>query len=92
MIRNHEAAIADLSKTRTKIFVRLWKRRTPYKIIADVCGVSEQTVYNMLRDTKVIEEKKILRAEKRKAEQEAKEQRLKDMQRQEREQAGQAVE
>lgn len=65
MIRNHEQAIVDLSKTRTKIFIRLWKRRTPYSKIAQVCGVSEQAIYNLLRETKVIEEKKAIRAEER---------------------------
>lgn len=65
MIRNHEQAIVDLSRTRTKIFVRLWKRRTPYSRIAEVCGISNQAVYNLLRETKVIEEKKAIQAEER---------------------------
>ena len=51
LIRNHQAAIEDISKTRKDVILSLRKKRITYREIAAAMGVTEQSVYKILRDT-----------------------------------------
>ncbi len=51
MIRNHQRAIEEISKTRKNIILTLRRKRITYREIAAAMGVTEQSVYKILRDT-----------------------------------------
>lgn len=51
MIRNHQRAIEEISKTRKNIILSLRRKRITYREIAAAMGVTEQSVYKILRDT-----------------------------------------
>jgi DNA invertase Pin-like site-specific DNA recombinase len=51
LIRNHQKAIEDISKTRKDIILSLRRKRITYREIAAAMNVTEQSVYKILRDT-----------------------------------------
>ena len=51
MMRNHQRAIEEISKTRKNIILTLRRKRITYREIAAAMGVTEQSVYKILRDT-----------------------------------------
>lgn len=51
MIRNHQKAIEEISKTRKTNILSLRRKRITYREIAAAMGVTEQSVYKILRDT-----------------------------------------
>ena len=51
LIRNHQKAIEEISKTRKDVILSLRKKRITYREIAAAMGVTEQSVYKILRDT-----------------------------------------
>lgn len=51
MMRNHQKAIEEISKTRKNIILTLRRKRITYREIAAAMGVTEQSVYKILRDT-----------------------------------------
>ncbi len=57
-MRNHQNAIEEISKTRKKVILSLRKKRITYREIAAAMGVTEQSVYKVLRDTIVRKPKK----------------------------------
>lgn len=50
MIRNHQEAITEISKTRKDVILSLRKHRITYREIAEAMDVTEQSVYKILRD------------------------------------------
>jgi len=50
LIRNHQNAIEEISKTRKNVILSLRKHRITYREIAEAMGVTEQSVYKILRD------------------------------------------
>lgn len=51
MIRNHQKAIEEISQTRKVNILSLRRKRITYREIAAAMGVTEQSVYKILRDT-----------------------------------------
>jgi len=51
LIRNHQSAIQEISQTRRNVIIDLRKKRITYREIAEAMGVTEQSVYKILRDT-----------------------------------------
>jgi DNA-directed RNA polymerase specialized sigma24 family protein len=51
LIRNHQNAIQEISQTRRNVIIDLRKKRITYREIAEAMGVTEQSVYKILRDT-----------------------------------------
>lgn len=51
LIRNHQRAIEEISKTRKNVILSLRRKRITYKEIAAAMSVTEQSVYKILRDT-----------------------------------------
>jgi DNA-directed RNA polymerase specialized sigma24 family protein len=51
LMRNHQKAIEDISKTRKTVILSLRRKRITYREIAAAMGVTEQSVYKILRDT-----------------------------------------
>lgn len=51
LMRNHQSAINEISQTRKKVIVSLRRKRITYREIAAAMGVTEQSVYKVLRDT-----------------------------------------
>lgn len=51
LIRNHQRAIEEISKTRKSVILDLRKKRITYREIASAMNVTEQSVYKILRDT-----------------------------------------
>jgi predicted transcriptional regulator len=51
MIRNHQRAIEEISQTRKVNILSLRRKRITYREIAAAMGVTEQSVYKILRDT-----------------------------------------
>jgi len=51
LIRNHQNAIQEISQTRRNVILDLRKKRITYREIAEAMGVTEQSVYKILRDT-----------------------------------------
>lgn len=51
LIRNHQRAIEEISKTRKNVILSLRRKRITYKEIAAAMAVTEQSVYKILRDT-----------------------------------------
>jgi len=58
LMRNHQNAIEEISKTRKKVIISLRRKRITYREIAAAMGVTEQSVYKVLRDTIVRKPKK----------------------------------
>lgn len=50
-IRNHQRAVDEISKVRKDIILSLRKKRITYREIAAAMGITEQSVYKILRDT-----------------------------------------
>lgn len=50
-IRNHQRAIEEISAVRKTVILSLRKKRITYREIAAAMGVTEQSVYKILRDT-----------------------------------------
>lgn len=51
LIRNHQNAIQEISQTRRNVILDLRRKRITYREIAEAMGVTEQSVYKILRDT-----------------------------------------
>ena len=51
LIRNHQNAIQEISQIRRNVILDLRKKRITYREIAEAMGVTEQSVYKILRDT-----------------------------------------
>jgi len=51
LMRNHQSAINEISQTRKKVILSLRRKRITYREIAAAMGVTEQSVYKVLRDT-----------------------------------------
>jgi DNA-directed RNA polymerase specialized sigma24 family protein len=51
LMRNHQQAIEDISKTRKEVILSLRRKKITYRKIAESMGVTEQSVYKILRDT-----------------------------------------
>jgi DNA-directed RNA polymerase specialized sigma24 family protein len=50
-IRDHQRAIEEISAIRKTVILSLRKKRITYREIAAAMGVTEQSVYKILRDT-----------------------------------------
>jgi len=50
MIRNHQSAITEISKTRKNVILSLRRHRITYREIAEAMDVTEQSVYKILRE------------------------------------------
>lgn len=50
-IRDHQRAIEEISAVRKKVILTLRRKRITYREIAEAMGVTEQSVYKILRDT-----------------------------------------
>lgn len=50
-IRNHQRAIEEISAVRKTVILSLRRKRITYREIAAAMGVTEQSVYKILRDT-----------------------------------------
>ena len=49
MMREHQSAVIRLGNQRRVIIRDLRKTRTPYRVIADACGVTDQALFADLR-------------------------------------------
>lgn len=49
MMREHQGAVVRLGVQRRVVIRRLRKARTPYRVIADACGVTDQALFADLR-------------------------------------------
>lgn len=49
MMREHQASVIRLGNQRRKVIRQLRGKRTPYRIIADACGVTDQALFADLR-------------------------------------------
>lgn len=49
MMREHQAAVIRLGNQRRDAIRRLRRKRTPYRVIADACGVTDQALFADLR-------------------------------------------
>lgn len=49
MMREHQGAVVRLGNQRRLVIRRLRKARTPYRVIADSCGVTDQALFADLR-------------------------------------------
>ena len=50
-IRDHQRAIEEISAIRKTVILTLRRKRITYREIAEAMGVTEQSVYKILRDT-----------------------------------------
>lgn len=50
-IRDHQRAIEEISAVRKNVILALRRKRITYREIAEAMGVTEQSVYKILRDT-----------------------------------------
>jgi DNA-directed RNA polymerase specialized sigma24 family protein len=51
LIRNHQRAIEEISGTRKEVILSLRRKRITYREIAAAMGVTEQSVYKILRES-----------------------------------------
>jgi hypothetical protein len=49
MMREHQNSVIRLGAQRRSVIRRLRKNRTPYRVIADACGVTDQALFADLR-------------------------------------------
>lgn len=49
MMREHQQAVIRLGNQRRSVIRRLREMRTPYRVIADACGVTDQALFADLR-------------------------------------------
>lgn len=49
MMREHQSAVVRIGNQRRAVIRRLRKARTPYRVIADACGVTDQALFADLR-------------------------------------------
>jgi DNA-directed RNA polymerase specialized sigma24 family protein len=50
-MRDHQRAIEEISAIRKRVILSLRRKRITYREIAEAMGVTEQSVYKILRDT-----------------------------------------
>lgn len=52
MMREHQQAVVRLGGQRREVIRRLRRKRVPYRVIADSCGVTDQALFADLRKHK----------------------------------------
>lgn len=52
MMREHQQSVVRLGNKRREVILRLRKKRVPYRVIAEACGITDQALYADLRKHK----------------------------------------